>query len=263
MKYRNIIAAAILLALLPGSTGSLMAQRKAFNQENLSHYDHKPYHFGFSLGFNKMNFSLKPVESLYIMNEETNFEGSTYGPLYTVLPRADFGFHIGIVSNLKISPMFDLRFVPTLAFGDRYIDYEYQRQASSGLNGDGPARVSQQFEATFIDLPLHIKYKSVRINNTRAYVLGGVKFSTDLSSNQFKDEGDEGVIYARSAKNDFHYELGFGFDHYFQYFKFSTEIKASFGMRNLVYPGEALPRIFTNSIDRLNSKVIMVSFLFE
>jgi len=264
VKYRNIIAAALLLALFSGSTGSLMAQRKAFNQENLSHYDQKPYHFGFSLGFNKMNFSLKPVESLYVLNEETNFEGSTYGPLYTVLPRADFGFHIGIVSNLKISPMFDLRFVPTLAFGDRYIDYEYQRPASSGLNGNGPAKVSQQFEATFIDLPLHIKYKSVRINNTRAYVLGGFKFSTDLSSNQFKDEGEDGgTIYARSAKNDFHYELGFGLDHYFYYFKFSTEIKASFGMRNLVYPGEALPRIFTNSIDRLNSKVIMVSFLFE
>lgn len=262
MKYRNIIAAALLLAFMTGSNGSLMAQSKAFNQENLSHYDQKPYHFGFSLGFNKMNFSLKPVESLYALNEENNFEGSTYGPLYTVLPRADFGFHIGIVSNLKISPMLDLRFVPTLAFGDRYIDYTYQRTGSSGLNGNDPGQVSQQFEATFIDLPLHIKYKSVRINNTRAYVIGGFKFSTDLSSNQYKDEGDDGIIYTRSAKNDFHYELGFGLDHYFYYFKFSTEIKASFGMRNLVFPGESHP-VFTNSIDRLNSKVIMVSFLFE
>lgn len=262
MKYRDIITTGVfLIAFLLSGTQSLMAQRKAFNQENLSHYDHKPYHFGFSLGFNKMNFALKPVESLYDLYQETEFI-SPFGPMYTVLPRADFGFHIGIVSNLKLSPMFDLRFVPTLAFGDRYIDYQYQRSGQNGQGQQQTGAVFQQFETTFIDLPLHIKYKSVRINNTRAYLLGGFKFSTDLSSNQYKDEGDEGIIYARSLKNDFHYELGLGFDHYFYYFKFSTEIKASFGMRNLIYPGESMP-IFYNSIDRLNSKVIMVSFLFE
>jgi hypothetical protein len=262
VKFRDIITAgAFLIAFLLLGSQNLMAQRKAFNQENLSHYDQKPYHFGFSLGFNKMNFALKPVESLFDLNQETEFV-TPYGPMNTVLPRADFGFHIGIVSNLKLSPTLDLRFVPTLAFGDRFIDYQYQRSGQNGQNGQQTGSVSQQFETTFIDLPLHLKYKSVRINNTRAYVLGGFKFSTDLSSNQYKDEGDEGIIYARSLKNDFHYELGFGFDHYFYYFKFSTEIKASFGMRNLIYPGESIP-IFYNSIDRLNSKVIMVSFLFE
>jgi len=238
-----------------------MAQRKAFNQENLSHYDHKPYHFGFSLGFNKMNFSLKPVESLYELNESTT-DYADFGPLYTIQPESELGFHIGIVSNLKISPVFDLRFVPTLAFGDRGIAYEYQRQNSTTNNEPGIVR--QLFEATTIDFPLHIKYKSVRISNARAYMLGGVKFSTDLSSNQNKDGSDEGgIIYSRTAKNDFHYELGLGFDYYFQFFKFSTEVKASFGMRNLFMPGETTSPIFNNSIDRLNSKVIMVSFLFE
>lgn len=235
-----------------------MAQRKAFSQQNLGHYDYKPYHFGFSLGFNQMSFALKPVESLYALNLE-NGESLTYGTLQTVRPEPDLGFHIGIVSNLKLSPMLDLRFVPTLAFGDRNIVYEYQKPGS-GDKGIGTVR--QKFEATTIDFPLHLKFKSVRIYNSRAYVLGGVKFTTDLSSNQYKDEGDEGVIFARSGKNDFHYELGVGLDHYFSYFKFSTEIKASFGMRNLIHPGEADP-MFYNSIDRLNSKVIMVSFLFE
>lgn len=259
MKYRNLFAVAVLLSLflLPG-TLTLSAQRKAFAQENLGHYDYKPYHFGFSLGFNKMGFALKPVESLYELNTG-HIDDGTYGPLYTVTPEPDLGFHIGIVSNLKISPMFDLRFIPTLAFGDRNIVYQYQRPPSSVQD---MVTIRQKFEATTIEFPLHLKFKSVRINNSRAYVLGGVKFTTDLSSNQYKDEGDEGVIFARSAKNDFHYELGFGLDHYFYYFKFSTEIKASFGMRNLIFPGESNP-MFYNSIDRLNSKVIMISFLFE
>lgn len=259
VRYRKIIAALILMIAFWGfGAQKAIAQRRSFIQENLGHYDHKPYHFGFSLGFNKMNFALRPVESFYELNENHQPNG-IFGPLQTVLPRQDFGFHIGIVSNLKLSPMLDLRFVPTLSFGDRYIDYQYTR-----LSTDGPASgtISQQFEATFIDFPVHLKYKSVRIINSRAYVLGGLKFSTDLSSNQYKDEGDEGIIYARTLKNDFHYELGVGFDHYFYFFKFSTEIKASFGLRNLILPGESNP-IFTNSIDRLNSKIIMVSFLFE
>lgn len=234
----------------------LYAQRRLFTQQNLSNYDHKLYHFGFALGFNKMDFSLRPVESLYQMNNNQTPTLNT-GPMQTVLPRSDFGFHIGIVTNLKISPVLDLRFLPTLSFGDRFIDYQF-----SDIGGQSSSTVTQQFEATFIDFPLHLKYKSIRISNSRAYVLGGFKFSTDLSSNQYKDASEEGTIYARTFKNDFHYELGFGFDHYFEFFKFSTEIKASFGLRNLILPGESNP-VFTNSIDRLNSKIIMVSFLFE
>lgn len=258
MIQRKIFAAlSLIIALFCFGAQDIMAQRKAFTQQNRGHMDHLPYHFGFSLGFNRMDFALKPVESIYELNLDYREDG-TGGPLETVLPRSDNGFHIGIISNLKLTPMLDLRFVPTLAFGDRYIVYEYQRNGP----GNSTGRISQQFEATFIDFPVHLKYKSVRINNSRAYVLAGLKFSTDLSSNQYKDEGDEGVIYARTAKNDFHYEMGVGFDHYFPFFKFSTEIKTSFGLRNLILPGESNP-IFTNSIDRLNSRVIMISFLFQ
>lgn len=257
MSYRKILAALTLMATFLGiGTHDLVAQRRLFTHQNLGNYDYKLYHFGFALGFNKMDFSLRPVESLYQLNQNQPLT-ENIRPMQTVLPRSDFGFHIGIVANLKISPMFDLRFLPTLSFGDRFIDYQFSE--AGGLPGSS---VTQQFEATFIDFPLHLKYKSVRIGNSRAYLLGGFKFSTDLSSNQHKDESDEGVIYARTLKNDFHYELGFGFDHYFEFFKFSTEIKASFGLRNLIIAGESNP-IFTNSIDRLNSKIIMVSFLFE
>lgn len=257
MRYKTFFAAFTLMAVLWGAgTYELLAQRRSFSQQNRADSDFKPYHFGFALGFNKMNFSLRPVESLYELNQNRP-PNEIDNPIQTVLPRSDFGFHIGIISNLKLSSMLDLRFVPTLSFGDRYLDYQFAGTLRPTANS-----VTQQFEVTYIDFPLHLKYKSVRIGNTRAYVLGGFKFSTDLSSNQHKDESDEGAIYARTLKNDFHYEMGFGFDHYFEYFKFSTELKASFGLRNLIKSGEQ-SQVFTNSIDRLNSKIIMISFLFE
>ncbi len=224
------------------------AQGRRLSFENLSHYDYKPYHFGFSLGVNRMGFALKPIESFnHLGGPREDFDS-----LYTVHPRSQNGFHIGIVSNLKLGPRTDLRFVPTLSFGDRTVIYE-------GRNNNQDYRRTQEIESTFIDFPLHFKYKSVRMLNTRIYVIGGLKYSLDLASAEDADDADEEVL-VRIARNDFFYELGVGFDHYFYYFKFSTEIKASFGLRNLLRPEDT---IYTDPIERLNSKILMISFLFE
>lgn len=221
-------------------TGEAAAQdRKAFGYQNLQHHDVKPYHFGFALGVNKMNFALKPVEK-------------QFPNIRNVFPEPDFGFHIGIVSNLKLTDYLDLRFIPTLAFGDRYVEFY------TGGFSPNEWEYIQHLEATIMEFPLHIKYKSERMTNTRAYVIGGFKYTHDLAS---LDEL-EGDLYLAVARNDIHYEMGVGFDYYFYYFKFALEVKASFGIGQLkrrVSGGDA----FYDPIDRLNSKTVMVSFLFE
>lgn len=231
---------------------SAQAQRqKSFKFENLPYHDQKAYHFGFALGFNKMDFALRPISNLH----NTPVAGDIideFDTLKSVLTRAEYGFHIGIVSNLRLAPQWDLRFIPTLSFGDRNLVYR-------GVKRGNPITRTQPIESTFIDFPLHLKYKSVRMINTRAYVIGGIKYSHDLASVEDKDDLDEEIL-ARIRKNDFFYELGVGFDYYFYYFKFSTEIKASFGIRDILSRENSM---FTNSIDRLNSKIIMISFLFE
>lgn len=220
-----------------------MSQRKAFGFQNLQDHDEKPYHFGFSLGVNKMGFALKP-----------NFEDLEFR--YT-LPEPDYGFHIGIVSNLKLARLWDLRFVPTLSFGDRYI---YYHDSGSGFIKDNPDR-SGIFDPTLLEFPVHFKFKSVRMTNTRVYLIGGLKYSYDLAS--IEDGVGDDDIYVRVARNDFHYEMGVGFDYYFYYFKFSAEIKASFGIANLAREGDFEYQRYFSSIDRLNSQSIMISFLFE
>lgn len=219
---------------------------------NRLEHDHRPYHFGFSLGINTQNFAIRPVEEL---------EGN-YGFEY-VLPEPDYGFNIGIVSNLKLSRHFDLRFIPTISFGDRYIEYYFAGDINDpGSLGDwkqGSPGDRQSLEITMLEFPLHLKYKSARMTNTRAYVIGGLKYTHDLASIEL-GIGDD--ILARVARNDIHYEIGLGFDHYFFYFKLATEIKASFGLVNLIREGELNPAYY-NSIDRLNSRSIMISFTFE
>ncbi len=262
MRHRNlplfiIILITCLATTLPEKANAQVRRGgSVYRFRNIPEHDERPYHFGFSLGVNTLNFHLTPVTELPnqgfapIGNGTIN-PGKTDSLRY-VLPHQDIGFHIGIVSNLKLGRFFDLRFVPAISFGDRYVEY-YEGPFSEGYQD------RQSLDATILEFPVHIKYKSVRMTNTRAYVIGGIKYTHDLSSTEdvMADE-----IFARLAQNDLHYEFGVGFDHYFYYFKFSTEIKASFGLTNLIREGNQ-GSVYYDSIHRLNSRSIMVSFLFE
>lgn len=258
MTSQHIKYIFLLLSLLLAtgiSNSHAQAQRnRAFKFENRPFHDQKDYHFGFSLGFNKMDFSLKPISNLHQveMSPEDEIILSEFDTLQSVLTRSENGFNIGIVSNLRLANQWDLRFIPTLTFGDRNIIYR-------GIKNNQPITRTQPLESTFIEFPIHLKYKSVRMTNTRVYVIGGFKYSHDLASTEDKEDFDDEIL-ARIGKNDYYYEMGVGFDYYFYYFKFSTEIKASFGIADMLKQENSM---FTNSIEKLNSKIIMVSFLFE
>jgi len=247
---RQLFCVFVIVFYVAGFSSASFAQR-SMQTKNIQHYDYKAYHFGFLLGLNKMDFALQPFDNLHSLDMTKGVHN--FDTLHSVLSRPDYGFNIGILSNLKLGEQFDLRFIPTLSFGDRGISYE-------GVREDGSTIVrNQNIESTFLDFPLHVLYKSVRMNNTRVYVLGGFKYSHDLASAEDTDDPNAEVI-ARIAKNDYYYELGVGFNQYFYYFKFSTEIKASFGMRDMLRPEDT---IYTNSIDKLNSKIIQLSILIE
>ena len=241
----------VVFALVFLANGSLMGQRRIYIHPNLMHYDEKSYNFGFSLGLNKMNFSLKPVDDFSSLDYSLQ-NRHLFDSLYTVLPVPEYGFNIGIISNLKLGKQWDLRFIPTLTFGDRIIEY-------TGMRNNELIRRTQRIESTFLDAPLHLMYKSVRMGNTRVYVIGGAKYSYDLASAEDQKDYEEEIL-SRIKKNDFFYELGAGITQYFFYFKFSIEIKASFGVRDMIARENT---IFSNSIEQLNSQIIMISLLFE
>ncbi len=250
-----IILFACLAMILPEEAGAQTRRGgRVYRFMNILEHDERPYHFGFSLGYNMMSFSVIPKSNL----SNHGFEYVLAGPEDQSKQLWTSGFHIGIVSNLKLGRYFDLRFVPT------YVHHNDRPLAYYGI-GDYPEnyhRASvEEFITSIIDFPLHIKYKSERMNNWRAYVIGGVKYSLDLQNPTGAPTGEP--IYVRIGKHDLHYEFGVGFDHYFYYFKFSTEIKASFGAVNLKQMGEPGNERFLDAIDRLNSRSIMVSFLFE
>lgn len=161
------------------------------------------------------------------------------------------GFNLGIIANLRIAENFDLRFVPDLAFSQRNLIYTFY---PLGVK----TTTIKQIESTFLEFPLDLKFKSNRVNNYRVYVLAGAKYSIDMVSQAKVESVDKEFV--KLKKNDYGYQVGFGFDFYLERFKFSPEIKMYHGVRNLLVDD---PKIFSTSIESLKSKIFLISFTFE
>ncbi len=208
--------------------------------KNQPKYDYKKIHFGFSLGMNVMNFSIQPIQNI-----------SSIPLIRTVESVSRPGFNLGIVSDLRLNKHFNLRFIPSLAYTQRDIHFGMIEATTQELY-----TIIKQVESTFIEFPFYIKYRSARVTNGRAYLLTGIKYNIDMVS----QEKVEDKNLFKVKKHDFLYELGFGVDIYFDFFKFSPEIKASIGLNNILVNDDTQ---FTNSIDKIFSRAFLLSITFE
>jgi len=258
LKLTRISAAILILSLVLASSASFAQHH--YDVLNNPNYDQAPYHFGFILAVNEMNFTVKTKNNI----NDTWYKGIAISDLPSadsarilgVNSSSSLGFTIGIVSNLRLGNYFDLRFIPSLAFGQRNLHYSIQSYTGSDTLVNS---VVKDIQSTFIDLPLQVKYKGKRIGNVRPYVIVGVKYSIDLGTQKKKkDELDN--IRVDLIRNDSYAELGAGFDFYNYWFKFGTELKMSYGLNNILKKDNT---IYTQGIDRLTSKVFQLTFTFE
>lgn len=229
----------ILIFFLISVSFSSFSQRHK-KPQNLPRYDFKKIHFGFTLGINSLNFNI---------NKNNDF--LTNDTLLTLLAEDQKGFNLGIVSNLRLGRYTDLRFIPTLVFGERILNFRFNDQSNLTLK-------DKRIESTLIDFPISLKYKSARYNNFRTYVICGVKYSLDIASQSEID--DEGQEIVKLNNHDLMIEGGFGIDFYLQYFKFSPQIKLSHGLINILSKDNT---VYTETINNLKTSSWMLSFTFE
>tara|TARA_Y100000813_G_C24158336_1_gene350865 strand:- start:1032 stop:1727 length:696 start_codon:yes stop_codon:yes gene_type:complete len=224
----------VLLLLI---SQNLLAQR--YNVPlNLPNYDNKPVHFGFLVGLNTLDFKLTSISDI---EDE----------LFVIQSQNQKGFNLGVVSNFRLANSLDFRFIPTLSLAERKIFYTINEN-NILINEN------KKIESTFIEFPLSLKYKSSRYNNGKAYIITGLKYSIDLASQGNID--DDGLEVVKIKQNDFLYEIGLGLDFYLPYFKFSPELKANFGLRNLIVNDGS---IYSRSIREMKTRGFSISFTFE
>lgn len=210
---------------------------------NLENYYNEPLHFGFTLGVNRANFIIHPVD---------HFE--RLDTLKRVQSTPKFGFNLGIVSELRLHKYITLRFIPNLSFAERNLQFYFE--------GHDTITRTKTIESTFLNFPLDLKLRSKRVNNFGAYILGGGGYSLDLASKRKTVNSSTNINeqIVKLKRDDFSYEMGAGAEFYLEYFKFAIEAKLSVGITNLLIKDNT---IYSNSIDKLNSKVFLISITFE
>ncbi len=236
---------------------------------NMPNYDQESlFHFGFILGVNQSFATIRPIADL-----QSHMFDSTYIPDILPLPDSALvlsinstaipGFVVGIVANMQMGRHFELQFVPSLAFGDRTLNYSIEtfRYRTGAIQPVQEWTIVKKVPSTYINFPLEIKYKSVRYNNFRPYLITGALYSMDLASQAKKrEQKNQNEKIVKFHQNDIYVEAGVGFDFYNEWFKFGLELKMMYGLTDVL---KRENNIYTESIDKVSSKIFQVSFTFE
>jgi len=210
--------------------------------KNLQRFDTKRVHFGFSLGINNAGFALH--RRPFNMNDS----------LASIDVINQAGFNLGIVSEFHLNKYFGIRFLPTLVFGQRNLDFTF-------VDNQGNVKVEQRsVESTYLDFPLLVKYRSARLNNFAAYVVGGIKYSIDLASNETVQNEDIPESIIKLRRNSYSAEVGIGTDFFLPYFKFAIEAKMAYTLDDMLVPDNTE---LSSPIEKILPKMFFLTFLFE
>ncbi|MBR9832127.1 PorT family protein [bacterium] len=232
----------LLFSLLIFTSFIALAQKPKV--ENLPNFKQKRIHFGFSLGLNNASYTLD--------RKQIDFKNDS---LLRIDVESQSGFNLGIVSALHFNEFFSLRFVPTLSFAQRNLNYTFNNPST----GESEVLI-KPLESTNIELPLLFKYRSQRLNNFAAYLIAGGKYVIDLASNEDVNNADLRELIVKQQSQYVAAEVGIGTDFFLPYFKFSIEGKMSYGIKNIIVRDNT---IFSNPIERMLPKMFILSLHFE
>ena len=216
-----------------------MAFGQVKKPRNLAAYDYKLLHFGFTVGLNTVDMGIKRSPARQLNAD-----------IVQVQP----GFQVSIVSDLRLTEDLNMRFLPGITLTERKVSFFNP--------GDNALVHTMTIESSYLDFPLTFKYRAVRTNNYRPYLLGGLNFRYDLAADKVYDSEEE--VYIRFKPADLYLEGGFGIDFYNTYFKFAPEIKVGMGLFNMMVddPADGQQQ-YTESISRLRSYIVSLCFHFE
>jgi len=227
------LLASLLLCALSTQT---QAQGYKYVRKHLERYDDKELHYGFFFAAPITRFSVGYSPS-YL----------TAGSAYRIYSPNKASFRVGFVLNAFLNDRFDLRLTPAVSLYSREVQYDYP----------GGSQRTETRESTWVDLPLLLKYKSERRNNSRMYLLAGGSFSIETN---VRRKELQGASRLSTGNMDLAVEYGIGFEQFFEFFKFAPELRFSHGLLNLYRPTSNTAGI---GINRLTTHTITLYLNFE
>ena len=161
---------------------------------------------------------------------------------------------MGLLATGRLSDHLQIRANPQLIIGGaRSIAYKLGQT----LPGEGSNQL-QTLPSSLVSFPFQFKFNSDRIGNFRTYLLGGIKYDIDLSSNSTARNAEDMVKLKRV---DMGLEAGIGFNFYLPFVTISPEIKVSYGLSNIHQLDPALK--YSSVLDKIQSRMIVFSLHLE
>ena len=216
-----------------------MAQERKV--QNKPYIDYRRLHYGFFVGVHMQDME-------FVNNGFVTPEGESW---FADVTQYNSGFSVGVLADLRLGEYFSLRTLPTMHFGQNSI--VFREQASGEIS-------RQLVKTTYVALPFHLKYAAERFNNYRPYVMAGVSPMMNLTVKKQKQ--------LLLKKFDFMVEVGFGCDYYLPFFKLIPELRFAFSLLDVLEKDrkdllDANYIKFTQSVDKVVSKMVILSFYFE
>lgn len=234
-----IVFIAFLLALQTVSAQLFTKEKIANNPDNI---DQKFLSWGYFLGFNQYDFKFN-------YNQD----------LKDILVEKTFGFHLGLVGDMRINNYMNLRLEPGVFFTTRNLQYDESYFAGMDFNNSDLLR---EVKSTYIHIPLLLKISTKRINNFKPFIVGGFSTALNLSSNEDNPD-DNSAGEFRMKKNTYFYEIGFGIDLYLVYFKFTPSIRAIFAMNDEIVRDADPNSPWTGNVAKMQTRGIFINFTFQ
>ncbi|MDA0196484.1 MAG: porin family protein [Bacteroidetes bacterium] len=228
----------LVIFLLCGLSQRSLSQGMNFGKLHLPAYDERWLHYGFLIGAH---------QSFYRIDYNEAFTTPSFDSLHSVVPAMNAGFKLGFVVDFMLYQYLSLRITPTVSFYENDIKYRFT---------DGTTRTETK-DATLVELPILLKYRSVRRKNNRMYLLIGA--SPVIEAAGSKDEND---VRERLETRNFNVnlEVGVGTDIFYEFFKFAVELRYSRGLRNLLSTKE---NIYSAPLSKLTLHNIGLFITFE
>jgi len=221
---------------------SLQSRAQMRDNINLPDHDDKFYHLGIALIFNTSHFQVTPHPNLLLSDS-----------VLSISPENTGGFGLAGLHTFNINRHLEFRIVfPQLMFSYKNLTY------STTFPSGEQTTATKKVESILLGFPLQVKFLSDRMENFRFYILGGVNYQYDLSSNATARKADDLV---KLNPYDWSIEAGIGFQFFFPVFILSPELKISNGIINVHHRDPNL--IYSNTIDKLRSRMIVFSLIFE
>ena len=202
-------------------------------------YDERKFiSYGFTIGIHWSSFRIKYADE---------FTTIAFDTVHSIMPRKSPGFSLGFIVNMRAADLLDLRLMPKVSFYEYKVDYNF-------TNNDTETAF---VESTVVEFPLIAKFKSQRRGNGRMYIVGGLSPGIEASGKSDIENRTENLQITGFNMN---LELGFGMDMYFPLFKFSPELRYSFGLMDMLSTDR---NKYSEPLERINTHVVTVYFLFQ